>query len=509
MRKVGVAALWVAVRIASRQLANVAVFFWLAFELVPTDLGVASLGVTLALFTIPLVTRGLREAVIQRETLDEALLATAFGANVVLGLGLCLMLLALAPATGALFGDDRLPALAAVAATIPLLAALGNLQETLWERDFGYRRITVIYMIAALTSSAGAVMTALSGAAIWALVVFNVTSYASVTALMWLAGSWRPRARPDVATALVLLRFAAPIMVSQTIATGNQRLVEMIAGALLSPAAAAFVRFGGNFSRLLNQIFVTPVIQVLMPAFARSTASPEANLRRVLVVNAAVLLFVFMLAAAMVPEFVRGVFGMQWDMAGKVAAALCFGVYSALIGPVAYPLLVVQGRGDWTVALTLAGLVVTVVFVAVGAQFGAVGTGFGAVSAGPEAAGTGPDPAGTGFGAVGAALGFALRGVVTIPLTLYVLRRALDIAPRGVLAAVLPFALAASGVYLLLELVVGPLVGPWPLAAGLLVQIVTGTLLYLGLVRFGVRAFAPKAYDVLRTIIPRRLHRLL
>lgn len=481
IRKAAIGAVWVAARIASRQLANAAVFFWLAFELDPAELGVAALAVAPALFALPLVTNGLREALIQRETLEPRTVSTALAVNAALGLALCLLLLVLAPAAGRVFGDDRLPALAALAAAIPLLAALGSPLETLRERAFDYRRITLIHMAAALCAAAAAVTTVSGGAPVWALVVFAVASHATVSGLMWLTGRPRDLGRPDRAEARRLLRFAAPVMASQTLAVGNQRIVEMLTGALVSPAAAAFLRFGSNVTRLLNQLFVTPVIQVLMPAFARSRASSGVNLFRVLAVNAAVLFFVFMLVAALAPELISAVFGPDWAPAGAVAAALCFGVYAALIGPVAYPLLVVKEKGDWTVWLSLAGVAVMVVFVA----------------------------AGSAFGALGAAWGFALRGVLTVPMTLWVLRRALEIPPRRVLAACLPFAVAASVMYLALEVVAAPLLAGWPVAAGLAAQVAAGAGLYWLLLRLGLRRWAPEPWEVLRGVLPGRLRGLL
>ena len=481
MRKMIVSAAWVAAKIGSRQLANALIFFWLAFKLPPAELGVAALGVALAMFTLPLVTRGMREVIIQREALDPPVVVSAFCINLCLGAGLCLGLMLLAPVLAPVFGDPRLVSLGQVAALVPLLAALASVQESLWERSFEYRRITVIYAASAVIASLAAVAVTLAGQAVWALVTFNLATYGTVAVAMWVSGSWRPQARPQMGEMRRMLRFAAPVMLSQTIATGNQRLVEMLAGALLTPAAAAFLRFGGNFTRLLNQAFVTPVIQVLMPAFSRSKARPEDDLFRVLAVNSAILFFVFMIAAALLPGFIPQVFGEKWAAGGVVAAILCFGVFPALIGPVAYPLLVARGRGDWTAGLTAAGMVVMLSCVAIGTQ----------------------------FGAAGAAAGFVLRGVITIPLTLWVLWRALEIPPRRVLSAFVPFALAGVCVYLVMWGGVVPGTAAWPYAAGLGVQIAAGLVAYLGLVRFAVRAVAPDAYGVLRAVASRRVARFL
>lgn len=471
-------ALWMMVRMAGRQLANAVLFFWLAALLSPADLGLAALATTLPVFLLTMVTRGIRDAIIQRPEINDEILDSAFLANTLLGLMIMGIIFLSAPLVGQLYGDPRLTSLSLLASTIPFLAALGNPQEALCERNFQHKRISLIYLVTSLLGVGAAVYAVLGGHEIWALVVFNLCAYGLTTLLLWLTSDWHPKGCWSWAEMIAQGRFATPVIISQTISTGNQRIIEMLIGALLTPGAVAFFRFGSNFTRLLNQIVITPVIQVLMPAFARSSTEPEMNLYRALVVNSTVLFPVFLGMAAVLPDFVEAAFSEEWALAGWVGMILCYSVFPSLIGPAAYPLLIVKHKGYWTAWLSSATLVVSVICVVIGAQ----------------------------FGTLGAAVGFVLRGLLTIPMTLWVLKRALDIRPGRILASFLPFAILAlviHGVLLALPTMFPSL----SIYLDIALKLLLGLVAYLiGLTVF-VRRITPIPYATLKKTIAGPLRR--
>lgn len=309
-------ALWVALRFFARQLVNTVLFFWLAAVLSPAELGVASLGVTVALFLLPVVSRGVRDALIQRPEIDDTLRNSAFTLNILLGVGLSILLAVFALFSDRIFGDPRMVSLTLLSSMIPLIVAIGNPIEAMWERRFQHKKIMVVYAISSLVAGVVTVGVALSTYPIWALVAYNITTFAIATVMFLAMDGWRPTSTGSRSEISRIGRFSAPIIVSQTITAGNQRIVEMIIGILVTPAGVAFFRFGGNFTRLLNQFCIAPVLQVLLPAFARSKNSAEWKLTRVLAINAAVSFFIFLVSATILPEFVVAVFGDKWPLQG-------------------------------------------------------------------------------------------------------------------------------------------------------------------------------------------------
>lgn len=408
--------LWVVGRIASRHLANAVLFFWLAVVLVPEDLGTAALAVTLPLYVLPAMIRGLRDGIIQRDVLNTTVINTALFLSLCNGLFFAGLLVAAAPVLAAVIGDPKLVMLSLVASTIPLIAALGTIQEALCERDFDHRRSTLNHICGAFIGTTTAVFVVLSGNGLWALVVYNVVFHMTVTSLFWLRSSWRPTTAWSSGEARRQIRFAVPIMISQTIAVGNQRLVELILGISLGPSGVAFYRFGSNFTRLLHQLLIAPVAQVLLPAFTQSKATPAVNMQRAITVNSFFLFPVAALLILLLPDLIAVVFGETWRISGVVASILCLGMAANLIASISVSLLVAQGEGKWTLVLAVITMMFVAGFVILGSQ----------------------------YGLLVATWAFVLSGVFTAPVTLWVMQRRLGIDPLKIVVAMLLLASLAG-----------------------------------------------------------------
>lgn len=464
----------------SRQLATAALFMWLAAVLDPGDLGIATLAVVLPVFSLPLVLQGIRQVVIQRPEIDARTTDTAFALNLAIGFTVSAGLFIAAPLVGHVFQDDRIIPLARFSAVIPFFAGIGVLHETLLEREFRHRRIAAIHITSALFALLAAIAAVLADYPIWSLSIFGVVSYASVSILYWATATWRPQCAWSGVEARRQLRVAMPLMLSKTIATGNQRIVEMMVGALLSPAAAAFFRFGGNFINLTTRLLVGPLAQVLLPAFAASKSSPEHNIRRALAANAAVLFPVALTLAAILPDLVLVAFGEKWTTGGQIGSILCFSVFTTLIGPIANPLLVSREKGHWALILTLAALATIVILVPLGAI----------------------------WGAVGASLAYVLRGVVLVPVSLIIITRAVGIPARRILSSFLPFAFGSVAMYLMLLALATHLDG---LGAALRIPLLSmvGLALYVVSVRLVVKRAWPETYALIEDIVSHLCNRFM
>lgn len=461
--------LWVAGRIASRQAANAALFFWLAFMLEPHDLGVATLGVALPIFFLPAVRRGVAILVIRPAELNARTTDTAFALSLAVGLFISAAVAGFAPFAAEVFDDARLLPLTLSASAIPLLVASSALHEALLEREFRHKSIAIAHALASALTLALVIPATLLGHAIWALVAYNLISFACLACWYWLTSSWRPQRAWSWSEAQAQLRFAAPVMVSQTLANGNQRVVEILIGALLGPAAAAYFRFGGNFTRLMNQALVSPVTQILLPAFARSNSSAKSNLVRALTINAAALFPVFLGVSLTLADLVELAFGDAWEIGGTVGSILCFGVFASLIQPVAYPLLTLKGHGVLTAVLAVLDIAVAAVFVIAGGH----------------------------FGVLGAASGFVLRGLLTVPVTLVVIKDRLGVPPISICAPLGLLTALSLSMYFFLYAFVAPISEHLPVLLRIFAIATAGFIYYVVILCLALKYTSGRTNEVL------------
>ena len=479
-RKAMRSAAWVALRMGGRQLANVVIFFILAALLTPEKVGVAALGANFAVFLIPAVTRGIRDSIIQREDLDNAFLSAALLNNTLLGALLSLGLLGLGAFAGQLFDEPALGALVTGSAPIPLIAAIGSVYEAVLEREFRHKQVSFIHVFGSLASIPLVGLTLWAGAGIWALVVFNLASYTLTTLAMILLADWKPRTRPSRVELGHQARFALPIICSQTIAIGMLRVVEVLIGFFLSSASVAFFRLGSNFVRLLNQFFMAPIAQVLLPTFSRSTESPSEAFPKSITATSVVLFPVFLGTAALLPIVIPTLFGPEWSSSVAMGMILCLGVLGPVLTPAAYAMLIARGKGGRTALLTVAELVFAVATVSAGAQ----------------------------INGTWAAVGFVARLVLMVPLVLWVMHRDLGVSARRVLGTMLPFLALAGVMLVVLILGLAPVSAGWPVGLRIAAAVTLGLGIYLlGFRLLGPRFFAAQ-YALVVSFVPGRLARL-
>jgi O-antigen/teichoic acid export membrane protein len=196
----------------------------------------------LGLVQIPLVLVGslVHDALVQRAELDEAHWRAGWIASLAAGLLLALAALASAPLLAEVFEEPRLAPL--IAAMAPLLIFEGSSAPLLARRrralDFAgvARRLLAGRALGALVGIAAAA----SGSGPWAIVAQQLAAAGSI-ALVLQPGAPARRPGPiDRAALLELLRFCRPIVLTQLLIQGSERLFLAYVGHQLSLAAAGY-----------------------------------------------------------------------------------------------------------------------------------------------------------------------------------------------------------------------------------------------------------------------------
>jgi PST family polysaccharide transporter len=135
---------------------------------------------------------GLSSAAVQRTTVTEEQFSTLFWINILLGMLLSLVALAMAPAIAAFYHEPKLFALTAVLAAGFLFNAAGVQHTALLQRQMRFTALSVISVISLAVGSAIAVGGAKAGYGYWALVTMTVAPPLIATIGFWLTTGWVP-----------------------------------------------------------------------------------------------------------------------------------------------------------------------------------------------------------------------------------------------------------------------------------------------------------------------------
>ena len=169
----------------------------LARLIVPRDFGlIAMIGVFSGFATL-FVDLGLGSAIVQRPKIEERHLSSAFWVNLAMGAGATVVIMALAPAIAAFFGQPQLVALTLAIAPTFLFASLAGVQTALLERELDFRRLVVVENVAFIAGNVVAILMALRNLGVWSFIGLALVASVVRSGLLFVKGGWRPRLFPD------------------------------------------------------------------------------------------------------------------------------------------------------------------------------------------------------------------------------------------------------------------------------------------------------------------------
>lgn len=404
-------ALWLIARFGARQGANTVAFFLIAALITPEEFGLGAIAVAIGAVLRQLVYRGLRDVVIQSKTLDETNYSTALWLNTGLGLVLASCLVSGFWLGSVLFELNTWSWPFLLAALIPLLSAPSAIQEAQLERDFRHVKLTFAQAIASCLAAVISVGIALLGAGAIAVVLLRVLEFGFVAVVTAYLGKRHLVFGLHRDLAVNQLRQATPISLNALLTGSYVHLVVIIVGGILGTSAAAMFRIALQVYNLLTQLFLAPLNQALLPAFARYKGDAIGHRYCDAVTILGLVAFPAFVGAGFVAEPVFEVLlGANWFQAGSLTLIVVLA--SLFIIPVTAlePALISIQRAQSAALLNGAGILLGSGFITLGATQG---------------------------GLEGAAAGFVMRGLILYPVVLLVAKHDLTASLSSQICALL------------------------------------------------------------------------
>jgi O-antigen/teichoic acid export membrane protein len=290
----------------------------LARLLLPRHFGAVALALVFADLANVAVSFGFNAALIQYEDDSEEAASTHFVIKI--GLGLCLLLLAIAltPVLNHFYADqpDVAPVLVAIVA-IRLLGSANSTPETLLQRRMEFRRLVLLNVASSLAMTIVAPLLALSGWGLWSLVVGEqgVSVLVSALGLWTVRRVWRVRVQFNWRIAKHYFRFGFFMMLTQQLGYWLDQFDDFWVGTTLGDAALGFYSKAYEFARYPRRTVAQPLQDVAFATFARLQHDRERLSKAYYRVSSLVVRvgFVFSLALVLVAqEAVTVLLGDRW-----------------------------------------------------------------------------------------------------------------------------------------------------------------------------------------------------
>lgn len=360
---------------AALQLAQVSV---LARLLAPEDYGLMAMVSVVVGFAGIFADLGVNSAIIQRQSVTQEQRSSLFWLNVGISAGLTLIVIAASPLLAMFFGDKRLIPLLMLAATTFVLAAVGLQVRMAAEKALNFRPVVFVEIGAAILGFATAVISALAGVGVYALIYGSLMGALTQTTLSWLvlAQGWRPLWRLRGSEVRPFLGFGSALVANNIVNHINSTIDLLLGGRLLSATALGMYSLPRNLVLQL-QFMINPIItRVGFPLIAQVQADvPKVRsiYLQTLNMTASTNAPLYIGIAFFTPEIVRIMFGEKWGGTVEVMRILAiWGFVRSTANPVG-SLLLGMGRADLNLKWNLALMCIIPPSLWLGSHFGTIG----------------------------------------------------------------------------------------------------------------------------------------
>jgi len=419
----------------------------------PADYGILAMASVLVAFLGLMAEFGVGAAAIQASEMDDAKLRMIFGLVIVVNTALFLLLFLAAPLVGWFFDEPRLVAIVRTLGLQFILMTFSVIPSSQLSRRLHFKGQSLVDFSGAIASSLTALVGALAGLGVWALVWASLVMAAwRVVGLNIISPFWQ---WPDfrLRGTRQFLWFGGNLTVARILWFFYSQADIIVAGRFLGKDLLGVYSVSLHLASLPIQKLSAMINQVAFPAFARIQHDRDRF-------NANFLLAIRMLSfnafpvlwgmSSIAPEMVAVLLGEKWRAATLPLQVLALVMPLHMLAP--FMNTAAQGIGRADIALKqvlLAAVVMPVAFLA-GVQWGVVGLSIAWVVAFP----------------------FVLLGTLVIFLPVIRLR------VTDVLYAIARPALAGLGMYAAVALARGLIEPKMPMVAQLIILVLSGAIAY-------------------------------
>jgi O-antigen/teichoic acid export membrane protein len=373
--------LWSVIRVGWGTVVSFVVFMVLARVLEARDLGTFALASLFVEIGRVLSYSGFGDAVTRQLHLEEEFADTVFWASLFFSGAIGLLVIGFAPLYAQLVADpDVVAPLRWLAALLPV-SALAVVHNARKARDFGHKSLAMQSIVAGTLSGGAAVIGAIHGMGVWALVVQSAVNTAVTVVLGWWSFPWVPKLRFKVGIFRSILVFSMSLVVTQLMWMLLARAQDVFISRWYGPAEVGQYRIAWRLIELIGQAVLAPISNVSLVTLSRLQNEPAAfgNAYNKFIGVASLCVLPMLLGfGALADTVIVLLFGDKWHETAPIAQILVLMSVPFVTNFFAPPALSAVNRAQSVLVVALVQLVATLVITRISVPYGlmAVAAGY-------------------------------------------------------------------------------------------------------------------------------------
>ncbi|MCG9892948.1 MAG: MOP flippase family protein [Thermosynechococcaceae cyanobacterium MS004] len=350
----------------------------LARLLEPNDFGLMAMLMVVIGFANAFADMGISNAIIHHQSVSRTQLSSLYWLNILAGIVVCLLVIALSPIIAQFYHEPRLTRLMLWAALIFLITPFGQQFQVLFQKNLKFQLLAVSDVISAIIGFVVSVLAALHGQGVLALIWGQLTTAACRSGLLMFLGwsTWRPSLYLNLRDLGGFVSFGLYQMAERSINYFAWNMDKLLIGRLLG--ATSLGVYNVAYQLMVRPFMVlNPILtRVAFPVFA-SIQNDNRRLSRGYIKLSQIIAFancpIYFCMFALAQPLILLLLGSQWQPAIPVFQILVWlGALYSLGNPLG-SLLLAKGRADLGFWINLSGLIVYAIAILVGSQWGIMG----------------------------------------------------------------------------------------------------------------------------------------
>lgn len=307
---------WVITSQVFRLVITFAVTTILARLLNPDDFGLLAMVVVFINFASILNDIGLPAALVQRRSLTEEQKSSCFWINMIEGMLITLILIAVSPLIASFYSKSQLKPITMVLSFNFVISSLGMIQAGLLAKDMAFGKIAFIEIISAVFAGIAAVVMAYAGFGVWSLVFQSLIASLIMAVMFFFSCYWKPRFICKWKPVKELFWFGINLTGFNLVNYLSRNIDNLLIGKFLGSLSLGFYSLAYRLFLLPLQTISGVVGRVMFPALSL-IQDEEETVRNVYIKATRLLASVtFPLCTGLfiiAPQFIRVAFGDKWS----------------------------------------------------------------------------------------------------------------------------------------------------------------------------------------------------
>lgn len=283
--------------------------------LVPEDFGVVAILTFFTAVSSTIIDGGFSQVLLRKEGVTNDEYKSVFAFNMAVSAALYAIFVALAPLLADYYNLPIITTVAPVLFLVLPLSAIGIIQNTKLAREFRFGAVSRINFTASALSGVTAVVVALCGGGVWALVAQRVCVVVTKSLLLWWRGGWRGEGHTNKRAWCEMAPFSFRLMITDIISSIYNNIAQLFIGKIYSADTLGYFNQAQKIKDLPVQSAVLSVQSVTYPALAKikdNATKFAESYRKVLMINTFVMAPAMVGMSAVAEPLFRVLLGDKW-----------------------------------------------------------------------------------------------------------------------------------------------------------------------------------------------------